>query len=150
MSLFNMFGGKKKEIKFHISNLLALAMTDGVVDKKELNFITDLGIKLGLTKAEIIDTVKNPSNVQVKLPRNKEVGGYIYDMVNLMIIDGEIHPKEMTYCKQYAHALGLEDSVIDKTLDLILTDVARKMDESVTKERLEELLHKVHHLSKMD
>ena len=50
---------KTKEKKSHFKNLAHIASVDGDIDPNEINFLFQTGIRLGLTKKEVDEILKN-------------------------------------------------------------------------------------------
>ena len=59
MALIDLFdsGDKKKRLS-HIKNLVALAASDGELDKSELDLIFRIGAKVGLTRDELLRIIQ--------------------------------------------------------------------------------------------
>lgn len=62
MGILKIFGKSKKKKSFHMVNLINVANRDGNLDKKEIDYISQIGYKLGFTKREIFSYFKNPKS----------------------------------------------------------------------------------------
>jgi len=141
MALLDLFdsGDKKKRLS-HIKNLVALAAADGEIDKSELDLIFRIGAKVGLSGDELKRIISRPESISFRAPDYfRERIEQLYDMVLVMMIDGEIHDNEVLLCKLTAKRLGFKHQIIDKmvndvigfiakgiALDIILSDLERQ------------------------
>lgn len=136
MKLLELFDSRdKKKRMSHIRNLVALACADGSLDKSEMDLITKIGIRGGLEPNELERIFSRPGSVNFCPPESyKERIEQLYDMVMVMMIDGEFHENEVTLCKLTAMRLGFKHEIIDKivqeTVEMIAegiaTDIALK------------------------
>lgn len=110
-----------KERLGQIKNLIMLAMADGRIDEDELAVIAMVAVREGMTADELDSVIDNIEKVEVELPRDIDTRKrYLQDMVELMVIDGEIHEDELNICQVYAIALGFNpDTVEQMVLDII-------------------------------
>jgi uncharacterized tellurite resistance protein B-like protein len=118
MALIDLFdsGDKKKRLS-HIKNLVALAASDGEIDNNELNLIFKIGARVGLSRDELLRIIQRPSSIDFKAPDYfRERIEQLYDMVLIMMIDGEIHENEVALCKLTAMRLGFRHQIIDKMI----------------------------------
>lgn len=130
MALIDLFdsGDKKKRLS-HIKNLVALAASDGEIDKNELDLIFKVGARVELSRDELLRIIQRPSSIDFKAPDNfRERIVQLYDMVLIMMIDGEIHDNEIALCKITAMRLGFKHQIIDKmvvdVIDMIIRGLA--------------------------
>lgn len=127
MGLIDLFdkGDKKKRLS-HIKNLVALAASDGEIDKNELDLILRIGEKVGLSREGLIRIVKRPDSIYFRAPDDfREKIEQLYDMVLVMMIDGDIHENEVALCKVIAMKLGFKHQVIDKIVMDVINMIAK-------------------------
>lgn len=117
--LFNNYDKKKR--RSHFANLFAIANADGDVDSAELDLLIQLAEKFHMSTAEVTSIIKNPSRAEaIPLKTPEERIEHLYDLITIMLIDGQIDKRELSMCKSFAAKLGFEDSVLDPlTRDLI-------------------------------
>ncbi len=127
MKLLELFDSRDKKKRLsHIRNLISLACIDGQIDKNELDLIFRIAIRGGLTPEEFKRIVDRPDSVSFTPPDNyRERIEQLYDMVLVMMIDGEIHEKEIALCKLSAIRLGFKHQVIDKMIHDIIDSIAK-------------------------
>jgi len=127
MALIDLFdsGNKKKRLS-HIKNLVALAASDGEIDQNELNLIFSIGEKVGLSRDELLRIIQRPNSISFRAPDYfRERIEQLYDMVLVMMIDGEVHENEVALCKLTAIRLGFKHQVIDKMVHDVIEIIAK-------------------------
>jgi len=127
MALIDLFdsGDKKKRLS-HIKNLVALAASDGEIDKNELDLILRIGAQVGLTREELLRIIQRPQSISFRAPDSfRERIEQLYDMVLIMMIDGEIHENEVALCKLTAIRLGFKHQVIEKIVEDVIDMIAK-------------------------
>lgn len=126
MKLFELFDSRdKKKRMSHIKNLVALACSDGELDQNELGLIFRVGAKAGLSKDELVRITTRPDSIEFYPPEShRERVEQLYDMVLVMMVDGEVHENEQAVCKIIAHKLGFKPEVIDVIVLSIIEKIA--------------------------
>lgn len=117
--LFESFDKKKR--KSHFKNLLAVAMADGNLDNVEFEYIMQLADKCYMTRDEVKRVIDFPEAISFHPPKtDRERFDQMYDLVTVMLVDGEIDDREMQLCKVFAMRLGFKPVLVDKlVVDLI-------------------------------
>jgi uncharacterized tellurite resistance protein B-like protein len=127
MALIDLFdsGDKKKRLS-HIKNLIALAASDGEIDKNELDLIFKIGARVGLSNDELSRIIERPDSISFKIPDSfGDRIEQLHDMVLIMMIDGELHENEITLCKLIAIKLGFKHQIIDKMVSDIIEQIKK-------------------------
>jgi len=119
---------KKKRLN-HIRNLVALACADGSLDKNEMDLIFKIGVRAGLSPDELHRIFQRPESIAFYPPDSyRERIEQLYDMVMVMMVDGDLHDNEITLCKLTAIKLGFKHQIIDKmvhdTVEMIAKGIA--------------------------
>jgi uncharacterized tellurite resistance protein B-like protein len=119
MELFKSYDKKKR--RSHFKNLFAIANADGNIDNDELDLLIRLAEKFHMSTAEVTGIIKDPSRAEtVDLKTREERIEHFYDLITVMLIDGQIDKRELSMCKTFAAKLGFEEPEIDPlTRDLI-------------------------------
>lgn len=122
---------KKKRLS-HIRNLVALACADGSLDKSEMDLIFKIGVRAGLSPDELHRIFQRPDSIAFYPPDSyRERIEQLYDMVMVMMVDGEFHKNEIALCKLTAIKLGFRHEVIDKivhdTVEMIADGIATEI-----------------------
>ena len=122
MGIFDLFSSKSEREKLsHLKNLVALAISDGKVEKSELVALAAICRREGLTESNLKKCFESPESISFVAPNDDKTKiVYLKDMVCLMMCDGNINEKEFAICKLTAEALGFKHEVIDAMiLDII-------------------------------
>ena len=110
--------------------LVQLAKVDGVVVQDEIDLIKSIGEAHNLSSSEISACFDDPDDVgDLGQLTDDEKYEYIYNVVQLMKIDGRLYKEEIQFCAKVASKLGYEESVL---LELILKIYS---DEDITTDR---------------
>lgn len=122
---------KKKRLS-HIRNLVALACSDGSFDRIEMDLIFNIGLNAGLSPDELTRIFERPNSINFYPPESyRERIEQLYDMVMVMMVDGELHENEITFCKLTAVKLGFRHQIIDKivhnTIEMIVEGIATEI-----------------------
>ena len=104
---------KQKNINF-FQNLLLVAISDRYLDTAESDFLVQIGNQLGLSEADVNFLSEDPNSLGFVIPatvadRTQELKA----LINMMLQDGEIHPKEYALCTEYAERVGFDKKVLD-------------------------------------
>lgn len=110
----------KSEQLSHLSNLIALAYADGRLDITEKELLFKIGDQMGLSKNEVEEKIINAEEVDFIFPE-KETVRYqqLYDLIEMMTIDGHIHDNEVVLLKKYATRLNFKSEMIDPLISKI-------------------------------
>jgi uncharacterized tellurite resistance protein B-like protein len=112
--MLTIFESKKTKVqKSHVRNLVALAKADGQISSSELEFIHKIGVKQGLKAAEINSIIEESKSEVLELPLNdSDRFDQIFELVQMMTIDGEIDDNEMDFCILMAEKLGFRKAIV--------------------------------------
>jgi uncharacterized tellurite resistance protein B-like protein len=133
MNLLELFDSRDKKRRLsHMRNLIALACADGSIEESELNLIFKMGARSGLTTSELKRIMERPDSISFYPPASdREQVEQLYDMVLVMMVNGELHENEIAFCKITALRLGFNARIIDKmikvTIDLIAKGIAAEI-----------------------
>lgn len=138
MGLFNIFDGKDKKNRMsHMLNLLAVACADGKLEQSEIDLFLQIGQRIGVSNSELQRVVESPGSVKLTAPDNDaDRIALLYDMVLMMMINGDIDDTEILYCKNTALRLGFNPKVID----VIVAKVIEMVKKGVENEKAVESL----------
>ncbi|MEQ9441942.1 MAG: hypothetical protein RIG62_23075 [Cyclobacteriaceae bacterium] len=121
MELLELFTGRKKKLaRGHLKNLIEVAYSDGEFDSVEVDYLLSLAGRFNISEAELRSIRDNPEAVTYDPPtRDQQRFEHLYQLVNMMMIDGVIHDKELDICKKYAQRLNLRPEFVDDMVEAI-------------------------------
>lgn len=100
-------------VEVQLSMLINLSLADKVLAKEEKELIFKIGVSLGLTEAQIVALIENPHPIPMlkDLPPDEKFT-YLFNVIQMMKIDGKVHQSEINYCERVALALGYKPGVV--------------------------------------
>nr|WKN35858.1 TerB family tellurite resistance protein [Tunicatimonas sp. TK19036] len=121
MELLELFTGRKKKLaRGHLKNLIEVAYSDGEFDSVEVDYLLSLAGRFNISEAELKNIKDNPDTIEYEPPtRDQQRFEHLYQLVNMMMIDGVIHDKEIDICKKYAQRLNLRPEFVDDMVEAI-------------------------------
>lgn len=120
--------GEKKRRMNHVKNLLVLAAQDGEITQDELEFILQIAVRSGISPSEFNRILERPGSISFYPPNTyAERIDQLIDMVGVMMIDGEIHEREVNFCKTIAIKLGFNHRIIEKLVLEVIDSLAHNM-----------------------
>ena len=103
--------------------LVQLARIDGVVVQEEIDLITEIGTGFGMSSEEISACFEDPDQIgELSSLADDEKYELIYNMVQVMKIDGRLYKEEIRYCAQMASGLGYKEEVLTQLMLKIYSD----------------------------
>lgn len=138
MELLDLFIGRKKKLaKGHLRNLIEVAYSDGEFDTLEVDYLLSLAGRFNISEAELKSIKDNPEAIEYEAPnRDQQRFEHLYQLVNMMMMDGVIHEKELEICKKYAQRLNLRPEFVDDMVEAIPESRAKELPTDVVVERL--------------
>lgn len=130
MSLWSFFSpGKRAREEDFIRQLFHLALADGDLDQVEMEYIYGIGEKLGLSRERVSELREQYSEDGVKYlkPPSGESFFSLFYMINLILVDEEVHHKELLIAKQMVLKLGYAPDTVDVILDAIRNNQANNI-----------------------
>ncbi|MBU6301987.1 MAG: TerB family tellurite resistance protein [Verrucomicrobia bacterium] len=115
-----------KERRSQFKNMISLALIDGEFDDAEREFLQNRGLQLGLSAADVKAVLEHPERVEFVVPKDPEHRiHHLYDLVFMMIVDGELRREEMDFVQTLAVGLGFRPSSVDQVLQEIVEGARR-------------------------
>jgi len=111
----------KKKVRSHFKNLLSVAMADGILDKVELDNLFKISKKYYITREELESIIDNSSSITFNPPANKvDRCSQLYNLVEMMLVDGEVDSNEFRMCMSFGVGLGFEPVSIEETVNKVI------------------------------
>lgn len=132
---------EKQLSRIHINNLVHLAKIDHHFDESEEELIYRIGKKAGFEENEIKDMIENPITTDISNPQSQEEQfEYLFNVVNMMMIDGRLFQKELDYCTDVAVKLGFKKIIVTVLIRAIEDGLKLEMDENEIRKEAFELI----------
>ncbi|HOT13952.1 MAG TPA: hypothetical protein PK252_04240 [Bacteroidales bacterium] len=138
MGLFDIFDSREKKKRLsHMFNLLAVACADGVLEQAEIDLLLQIGKRMGVSYDELKRVIERPGSVKFTAPEtNEERIALLYDMVLVMMVNGDIDEGEVLYCKNVAQKLGFSHKIIDIMVNKVIELVKQGVENEKAVENL--------------
>lgn len=129
---------RKREDLSHLQLLVTLAMSDGALDKSELKFISHIAVQRGIPKDQFLAIFRDPTIISYVKP-SSDASRLInlYEMVMLMMIDGDIDKNEIRVCVATARALGFKAEVVSLLVEVLIKQIAEGIAKEIILRDLE-------------
>lgn len=110
-------------LRKEISLMIQLAIADKDFAEKEEKLIYSIGKLNGVSEEEIKGLIKNPEPIgPVEALSNDEKFQYLYMVIQMMKVDGQIFKSEIEFCRDLAEKLGFKRSVVGELSSKIYSD----------------------------
>lgn len=109
--------------KEQLNMLINLAASDGIVAEKESRHIQSIGQAAGVSKEDIDEKMKNPEPVgDLSHLTEDQRFEYLFNIIQLMKIDGQVFKSEIVFCEDMAVKLGYKKKVVGELSTRIYSD----------------------------
>lgn len=112
---------QKRQIKIaHFENLVAVAFSDGFLDKDEAEFLKEKAEELGIDQIATQRVLDSASDLSFQIPATaEECEEQIENAVYVAMINGKLHKKEYDLCVSIARRMGYEEQEVSKIVELV-------------------------------
>ena len=125
----------------HLNILVQLAKVDGVVVQDEIDLIKQIGQANGMSSDEISQCFDDPELVEnLDKLSDDEKYEFIYNIVQLMKIDGRLYKEELKFCAKMASKLGYDEGVLLELMLKIYSDPDITTDKESLKSTIQKYL----------
>lgn len=113
--------GDRKKMMSHVRNLVALAYADGKFSDEEKQYVANVATEVGMTADEMKLIINDPEGIRFEMPSNDiEKLEQIYDLILLMMIDGELNENEMIFCRAMAIKMKIPYQIVDELVAKVI------------------------------
>lgn len=143
MSFWSLFSpGKRAREEDYIRRLFHLALADGDMDRGEIEYIHAIGHKLGLSHERVDELCEQSAEEDIRYlkPPSGESFFTLFYMINLILVDHEVHEKEIKIAKHMVLKLGYAPDTVDIILDVIRHNQSNNISVEETYQHLKERL----------
>ncbi|NCC52407.1 MAG: TerB family tellurite resistance protein [Spartobacteria bacterium] len=110
-----------EERKSHFHNVAVLAIKDGSIQPQERRLLECIARDWDVSDAEIKEVEEHPDSIPFVVPKDRNLCfQQLYDLVEMMIIDGEMKQTEKQLCEALAERLGFKPEAIRTIINGIL------------------------------
>lgn len=127
--------------KAELNVLINLAASDKNVADRESKLIYLIGQANGIPKDEISEMLKSPQpihNTSSLTPDEKFE--HLYNLIQLMKMDGQVFRSEVVFCEQIAEKLGYKKGVVTEISQHVYSDPSITSDRAMLKKKAEKFL----------
>ena len=127
--------------KAELNVLINLAASDKNVADRESKLIYLIGQANGIPKNEITEMLKNPLPIHnTSSLTADERFEHLYNLVQLMKMDGQVFRSEVVFCEQIAEKLGYKKGVVAEMSQHVYSDPSITSDRDMLKKKAEKFL----------
>ncbi|MCV9385429.1 tellurite resistance TerB family protein [Reichenbachiella ulvae] len=111
------------DVREHLSLLVRLSKVDNFIAEPEAKMIHYIGSLNGLNEDEIETIIDNPLPIaELRSLTPEEKFEYLFNIVQLMKVDGKVFQSEIDFCERIAIKLGYKPGVIADLSAYIYSD----------------------------
>ncbi len=100
-------------LKEQLKILIKLATIDNELADKEAHLIEKIGKANGVSEDEIYQMIKNPEPLKnLDSLSEDQRFEYLYNIIQLMKIDGKVYKSEIVFCQEIAQNLGYKKKAV--------------------------------------
>lgn len=127
--------------KAELNVLINLAASDKNVADRESKLIYLIGQANGIPKDEITEMLKNPKPIHNSSSLTPdEKFEHLYNLIQLMKMDGQVFRSEVVFCEQIAEKLGYKKGVVGEISQHVYSDPSITSDRDMLKRKAEKFL----------
>jgi uncharacterized tellurite resistance protein B-like protein len=116
--------GEQSSLKGHFLNLVMLARIDGKIDAAEKKLLEKIALRLALTSEQVKSICEDEESYPLIPPVNKEERlERLIQLIQMILIDGEISKEEDQLIFKYAVALGFNSEEVEMKNKIIVSQL---------------------------
>lgn len=128
-------------IKEQLKMLIQLAVSDSMIAEKERRLIYMIGTANGISGDEVNKMIENPEPMgQLGTLSDDQKFEYIYQLIQLMKIDGQVFRAEISFCEDIAEKLGYKKGVVGELSSKIYSDPTMTADRDLLRKKADKYL----------
>lgn len=127
--------------KAELNVLINLAVSDKSVEDRESKLIQLIGQANGISKDEINQMLKSPQPIHDSSSLTPDQKfEHLYNLIQLMKMDGQVFRSEIVFCEQIAEKLGFKKAVVAEISQHVYSDPSITSDRDMVKKKAEKYL----------
>lgn len=116
--------GEQSSDKGYFNNLVMLARVDGKIDTSEVNLLSRIAVRLGLTSEQVKEIIEHSDQYPMVPPVSREDRYERFiQFVKMICVDGTVDATEEKLVSKYGTALGMTEERINEKYPIILERV---------------------------
>ena len=128
-------------IKEQLKMLIQLAVSDSMIAEKEKRLIYMVGTANGLSRDEVTKMIENPEPMgPLGSLSDDQKFEYIYQLIQLMKVDGQVFRTEISFCEDIAEKLGYKKAVVGELSSKIYSDPTMTADRDLLRKKADKFL----------
>ena len=121
--------GERSADKGYFNNLVMLARVDGKIDTAEVNLLSRIATRLGLTSEQVKEIIAHSDQYPMVPPVSREERYERFiQFVKMITVDGKVDPIEEKLVSKYGIALGFTEERINEKYPVILEKIIAGID----------------------
>lgn len=138
MSSFDIFDSRDRlQRRDHVRNLLAVAFETGPVTAADRDMLFRVGLRGGLGPMEMEGLLRRGRRLSFTIPSSiRDSIEQLYDAVLVLLLDGQLRPRELSLCRVTARRLGFPRPVVDSLIGQITSAIDAGQPPESTIDRL--------------
>jgi len=130
-------------LKKQLNILVKLATADNSLAGKELKLIEAIAKANGYSEEDIKELIRKPEPVgDLDMLTDEERFEYLYMIIQLMKVDGQVFKAEIAFCEEIAQKLGYKKQVVSELSKNIYSDPTITADRELLRNKAQKYLEK--------
>ncbi len=135
--ILTLFKQGKGTAKSHMKNLIEMAAADGNFMDVEYDLLKNIAKQNGISEAQLKEIKKNPVGIKFEVPKDtSERFKQLYDLVQMMSIDNDVHPEEAKLCNLFAIRFGYSRDNVKELIEIIRANIKNGQTVAETMKRV--------------
>ncbi len=128
-------------VREQLNVLINLAASDNQIDGAEAKLIQMIGQANGIPREEVDEMIKHPAPMgSLNTLSNDQKFEYLYHIVQLMKVDGQVFKSEIVFCEQVAEQLGYKKGVVKELSSKIYSNPSITTDRTLLRKKADKYL----------
>ncbi len=125
-------------LRMQINILVHLAQVDGKITEPELSLLKQIAMQHGVSELQLKEMIEYPKPIESLGALSNDLKfDYLFSIVQLMNIDGDIDEREIHFCQNMAVRLGYYTEVIDELWTELLNNKDLQNDKEAIKKKVQ-------------
>ena len=135
--ILTLFKQGKGTAKSHMKNLIEMAAADGNFMDVEYDLLKGIAKQNGISESQLKEIKKNPSGIKFEVPKDTaERFKQLYDLVQMMSIDNDVHPEEAKLCNLFAIRFGYSRENVKDLIEIVRSNIKNGQNATETMKRV--------------